>query len=715
MSLRRVRKRNGQEMPFDGERIAAAVVHAQNSVGQHDPAFAKEVADLVELALRRRYAWRGEASSAGQIFEDAPEETTGVESVPGIEEIQDLVEVGLVELGHAAVAKAYILYRDRRSRARDSYEQAAVDEEREGSLQAVRVRESEGTFPWSKGRIVAALIQEADLSRSQAQEVASRVEMRVVASGLKRISTALIREFVDNELVSMGLSGTLARQAPVAIPRHDLRELLTSGDESSVARRARAGLSSSLSAEAALGGDLLRRFALDDVFEESLVERHLAGALHLGDLRAPHLYLTQALSCELLLRGEPSVTGAFDALAEAAQFLGAVSRGLVLENPVSLLSPLVSGRQSVSERAEDRYRGLTSWLLAAGAMAKAAKRHVDLAGFGVKGTQLLGKLVNELDALREGEADVFAPRLILDRSELQALLVADPTSRNLLERLLQAGSLIPTWSPEEERYLGPAGRRLTRERGALSCGGAVALNLARLAHRAGPWREDLVLEGLAHLVEEAVDALARLSEFQRSARPVRKGEARGRVAYALVPVGLREALRQLGDGELRAEQGSRLLGLISDAARRYAKERGISVHISTEYGTEAGVRFALCDRALQRVHQGLLFERPKNGEDPAITHTRPYGVGYDLGNLPGQEPGRAQAQLLATVPAGAWLPLPLDRSGASPAKTPQLDAWELFEDERETIRQSVSSHRELPSHAPFFALAGESPDSSDAI
>ena len=44
------------------------------------------------------------------------------DAAPGIEEIQDLVEKVLIETGHAKTAKAYILYRDRRSRIREQME-----------------------------------------------------------------------------------------------------------------------------------------------------------------------------------------------------------------------------------------------------------------------------------------------------------------------------------------------------------------------------------------------------------------------------------------------------------------------------------------------------------------------------------------------------------------------------------------------------------------
>jgi hypothetical protein len=120
----------------------------------------------------------------------------------------------------------------------------------------------------------------------------------------------------------------------------------------------------------------------------------------------------------------------------------------------------------------------------------------------------------------------------------------------------------------------------------------------------------------------------------------------------------------------------------------------------------------LCDHASQKVHQGLLFDQSSAGSDKAEASTRPYTVGFQLGRLPGQEPGRDQAQLLATVPAGSWSPLDLGRVASSAGGSGQLDAWKLFECERETIRQSVSRRPVPPSITPFFALTGESADFS---
>ncbi len=683
-------KRNGHEAPFQKQKIEAAVLAAQAAVGEDDPVFAREVSELVELALRRRYAWTGprplevhdglfdtsQGSSGGQdSAEQGAQAGTAPESVPKIEEIQDLVEIGLIELGHAAVAKAYILYRDRRSRARDVLEDAhhqgeasAASRGKDLVLRNVRVRESAGTYPWSKGRIVAALVHEADLSREQAETIALRVEGRVIASGVRRLSTALVRELVDNELVAMGLSGALARHAPVSVPRYDLRELLDSGPPAGrVAPGVQRGVSETL------GAELLRRYALTDVLDERAAEAHHSGELHVIDLAAPHLYLVHSVPCELLLRGTPGAFAAFDALSEVATLCASVSRGVVLEAPSSLLQPLARASRGEGQSS------LTSWLQALAGVARAAGRRVDLAASGQRAPALNVRIMRELDELsRQGGTDSLA-RFFLDTEELEQTLEHEPKLREALDRLLARGLVVPTWSGPEGQYVGPACTRGAREQGALSCGASIALNLVRLAERAGPWREDLLFEGLARLVEDAVETLAGLERFQREHRAARSGESRGRVTYALTPVGLREALRVLGDGELRPEQGARLLGLMSDAARRFSATRGLAVTLTPCFGEEAARRFARLGAAETSTRQGLLFG-DSSVQAPRRAH---YTPGYQLGDHSRALPGVQEAALLSTVPGGPWFTSLAGTS--SEAATPHLDAWERFVSERASI------------------------------
>jgi uridine kinase len=91
-------KRSGAIVPFNQERISNAIFRAAVAVGGRD---------------RERTVWL-----AAQVVR-LLKQTVPAGSSPHIEEIQDAVEKVLIENGHAAVAKAYILYRDQATRWRE--------------------------------------------------------------------------------------------------------------------------------------------------------------------------------------------------------------------------------------------------------------------------------------------------------------------------------------------------------------------------------------------------------------------------------------------------------------------------------------------------------------------------------------------------------------------------------------------------------------------
>ncbi|AEH44009.1 anaerobic ribonucleoside-triphosphate reductase [Thermodesulfatator indicus DSM 15286] len=94
-----VRKRDGSFVPFDRRRIASAVFKAVKAVGKDDRKIAEEIADEVALKLYRNFFKFG--------------------NVPHVEQIQDLIEDTLIAHGHGDIAKAYILYREKRKQARE--------------------------------------------------------------------------------------------------------------------------------------------------------------------------------------------------------------------------------------------------------------------------------------------------------------------------------------------------------------------------------------------------------------------------------------------------------------------------------------------------------------------------------------------------------------------------------------------------------------------
>ena len=98
MTLDKVRKRDGTLVHFDVTKIENAIFKAAQAVGGNDRTAARELANKVVMVLEKSMPLGG---------------------IPNIEDMQDLVEKILIESGHAKTAKAYILYRNERSRIRD--------------------------------------------------------------------------------------------------------------------------------------------------------------------------------------------------------------------------------------------------------------------------------------------------------------------------------------------------------------------------------------------------------------------------------------------------------------------------------------------------------------------------------------------------------------------------------------------------------------------
>ena len=92
-----IRKRDARIVPFDVNKIAQAIFRAASSQGGKDYVLSLKIAAEVLERLNEQ-------------FED---------TVPDVEQVQDLVEKTLIKSGHARTAKAYILYRHQRTKIRE--------------------------------------------------------------------------------------------------------------------------------------------------------------------------------------------------------------------------------------------------------------------------------------------------------------------------------------------------------------------------------------------------------------------------------------------------------------------------------------------------------------------------------------------------------------------------------------------------------------------
>ena len=278
--ITQIRKRNGKVMPFDRAKIAEAIFKAAQAVGGEDRFIAEELASAVTDYLERHY--EGET--------------------PGIEDIQDMVEKVLIETGHAKTAKAYILYRDRRAQARRAMtvRKAALGSGAPRSTTDAALMVDTGAkdalVPWDKGRIADALEKEAHLDAATARKVASAVEEKVLASGLSRISTGLVRELADNELFERGLTGRLERQKVIGMPRFDLENLIYSKSM----ENSNITMNNPEAINLTIAEGVLKQFALSEIFSHDVANAHLTGRVHLHDLGYPTRVYCSSHSLEYL-------------------------------------------------------------------------------------------------------------------------------------------------------------------------------------------------------------------------------------------------------------------------------------------------------------------------------------------------------------------------------------------------------------------------------
>jgi len=257
--IAKVRKRDGRLVDFDETKIADAVFKAACAVGREDRFLADELAGVVTLFLEKQYSG----------------------AVPGIEEIQDMVEKVLIETGHARMAKAYILYRDQRARAREHVRVQAES----GKGPIVGSPAQARVSAWSKARIAAALVREADLDERLATMVARSVERKVFDTGVPRITTGAIRSLVEAELFERGFGDRVGRQALVGLPRYDVDQLLRGGKETPWRPSGPRDL------RRTVADAVLAQYALSEIYSAEVVEAHLDARLHILDVGSPFEWL----------------------------------------------------------------------------------------------------------------------------------------------------------------------------------------------------------------------------------------------------------------------------------------------------------------------------------------------------------------------------------------------------------------------------------------
>lgn len=136
MTVEKIRRRDGEIIPFERARIERAIELACDSIGMTDKSFIPSVTDEVVKDLNSIY---------GEIF---------VNRIPTVEDVQDIVERELVKANYFDLAKSYIIYREERRRERAERHERLVREFEERTLKVTKADGSKERFDINKLRAV---------------------------------------------------------------------------------------------------------------------------------------------------------------------------------------------------------------------------------------------------------------------------------------------------------------------------------------------------------------------------------------------------------------------------------------------------------------------------------------------------------------------------------------------------------------------------------
>jgi anaerobic ribonucleoside-triphosphate reductase len=287
------RKRDGVIVPFDAAKIESAVARATEAVSRRNGA--PHPADLPARATELVLAQLDNPASEYYVHPNKD----GLR-VPRIEDVQDVVEIVLTEQGEGEIATAYKRYRKQRevARGRISVRDRAGGKRgvdvTDASMLVVESVTSNETAPWDRHRISEALRRETDLAPEMALGIAKAVENHVISSGLNTISTTLIRELVNNELIEHGFHAQLRDLSIYGISKTFVESLMftKSTENSNIVNN------NPEAVNLGLAELILKQWALDTIFTPEVKRAHDTGAIHLHDLGYPHRVYCSSHSIE---------------------------------------------------------------------------------------------------------------------------------------------------------------------------------------------------------------------------------------------------------------------------------------------------------------------------------------------------------------------------------------------------------------------------------
>ncbi|MBI4564024.1 MAG: hypothetical protein HY716_04935 [Planctomycetes bacterium] len=639
--LERVKKRDGRVVDYDEAKLAEAIYRAARSVGQDNRYLARDLAGVVTTYLER--------------YHDR--------EIPTSEEIQRMVEKILFETGHAEVARAYLIYREHQGTRSATPPEALSGELFPTEPVFVEASTRDEVSTWGRDRISAALVKEAGLDPASAGEIASAVEQKIFREGHRRVSSTLIRELVNQELLARGYVSKMRKQLVVGLPKYDLDRLLRPGTDGERAidpdRMCRM-----------IGETTLKQYALQELHPREVADAHIEGRLHIHDLEYPLKLHWVALHVPEMVKTHDedpalsSVRPGPRALgtrldARIAAMARVVAGGVELSHVNAAYAPMLLGS------GDDELSDEAAFVAAQLARVERPRLHVGV-DLGIP-----SYLRSSLGAAR-GPAIRFARELLRVGRDMPCEIIFhvppdgfdDPDGASLLREACR-------FSLERGRSLfcferpGSTVRRISRfggrgasdpEDGPFVLAQAVTINLPQAYYRS-EGSSDFYAE-----LEVALDALVRAHLVKRALLRRPRGDS---AEFAVAVAGLNEAVRllcgaEMADDENALRLGIRILSFLYFRVREESEKHGIRLAMHDLGGTEAAERFLRIDRQMFARARGLEAQLgPMSG----------YTAGVHLRSFPDVEAGLAsEARFHTLLTQGAALLPASARASLTPAR-----------------------------------------------
>lgn len=142
-------------------------------------------------------------------------------------------------------------------------------------------RSDEQVVRFDPQRIVDALVREAHVDVELATKISQEVTEAIARSGVRALSSALIRELVNVKLLECGLEAAHRAHSRLGVPLYDADRLIRQSARENEAPPQGPEGTSLLLAEA-----IKREYAIREVFSEEVAEAHLTGMIHIQQLGA---------------------------------------------------------------------------------------------------------------------------------------------------------------------------------------------------------------------------------------------------------------------------------------------------------------------------------------------------------------------------------------------------------------------------------------------